>query len=283
MNVIGHRLVALALTFATSLLVGCSTQSPSEEGDVSATDGLLGHVHGLGIDPGDDTLYVASHYGVFRVTDGKPERVADRWQDTMGFAIVGPGHFLASGHPDLREDLPASLGLIESRDSAETWTPLTLQGKADFHAIEATADRVYAYDSQSLQLLVSTDRRTWSLIEKRPLLDLVVNPDDRHVLYATDPDGLLLRSEHGARLEPVQTAARLTYIDWEPNGPLVGVATDGTVLTSNAVRDDWTEVGSVDGAAEAFDATPGRWHVATQHGVYESTDDGATWTEVIAR
>jgi hypothetical protein len=80
MNVIGHRLVALALTFATSLLVGCSTQSPSEQGDVSATDGLLGHVHGLGIDPGDDTLYVASHYGVFRVTDGKPERVADRWR-----------------------------------------------------------------------------------------------------------------------------------------------------------------------------------------------------------
>jgi hypothetical protein len=52
------------------------------------------------------------------VADGKPERVADRWQDTMGFAVVGPDHFLASGHPDLREDLPAHLGLIESTDSA---------------------------------------------------------------------------------------------------------------------------------------------------------------------
>ena len=85
-------------------------------------------MHGLGVDPGDNTLYVASHNGVFLVNnDCERERVADRWQDTMGFAVVGPGHFLGSGHPDLNEeDLPSSLGLIESTDGAETWDPVSL-------------------------------------------------------------------------------------------------------------------------------------------------------------
>ncbi len=113
-------------------------------------DTAMEHVHGLGVDPADGTLYVATHFGVFRVTnDGERERVADRWQDTMGFAVVGPGHFLGSGHPDLQEDLPASLGLIESTDGAETWQAVSMQGEADLHAIEPVGDRIYAYDSHT--------------------------------------------------------------------------------------------------------------------------------------
>jgi hypothetical protein len=98
-------------------------------------------------------LYVAGHHGGFRVDGGAPVRVADRWQDTMAFTIAGPDTFLASGHPDLREGLPPHLGLIESTDAAETWKPLSLQGEADFHAIEIVGDRIYGYDE-----LYSTSR-----------------------------------------------------------------------------------------------------------------------------
>src|SRR5690606_34808611 len=96
-----RRMTATVLTVGAAALVltGCGTgDSPAPPGAPNAAeDTALGHVHGLGVDPGDGTLYVASHFGGFRVgEDGTPERVADRWQDTMGFAVVGPGHFLGS-------------------------------------------------------------------------------------------------------------------------------------------------------------------------------------------
>lgn len=238
-------------------------------------------MHGLGVDPADGTLHVASHFGVFRVEDGRPERVADRWQDTMGFAVVGPGHFLGSGHPDLREDLPSSLGLIESTDGAETWEPVSMLGEADLHAIEPVGDRIYAYDSHTGSLIVTTNRSDWDTIATQPLHDLAADPDDPTTVYATTDQGVLVASTDGRPPAPVEGAPVLTAIDWQPDGPLVGVAPDGTVHTSADAR-AWTEAGALDGMAEALDASPGRWHAATASGVYESTDEGASWSAVLS-
>lgn len=268
-------LTALALA---GTLTACATDAQDSPGDEAT---VMGHVHGLGVDPGDDTLYVASHFGVFRVEDGEPARVADRWQDTMGFAVVGPGHFLGSGHPDLTEDLPSSLGLIESTDGAQTWQPVSLEGEADFHAIEPVGDRIYGYDSHSGALMVTTDRRRWATIAEQPLLDLAADPGRPDTIYATTDRGQLVSSTDGDPLAPLAGAPTLTVIDWQAGGSLVGVAPDGAVLTSADGRSDWTRVGTLDGPAAALDASPGRWHAATESGIHESTDDGATWGRLI--
>src|ERR687895_1117732 len=48
------------------------------------------HVHGLGVNPEDGALYIATHTGLWRV--GPEERRAgrggDRLQDTMGFTVA---------------------------------------------------------------------------------------------------------------------------------------------------------------------------------------------------
>jgi len=240
-------------------------------------------VHGLGVDPGDGTLYVASHLGVFRATEGgTPERIADRWQDTMGFAVVGPGHFLGSGHPDLREELPSSLGLIESTDGAQSWEAVSLLGDADLHAIEPVGDRIYAYDSHTGSLITTTNRTDWDTLATFPIYDLAANPDDPATVYATTDQGALVASTVGEEPVGVDNAPTLTGIDWQPGGPLVGVAPDGAVMvTDDPDAGGWRKVGSLDGPAEAIDVIAGRWHVATGTGVYESTDDGATWQSVI--
>jgi hypothetical protein len=117
------------------------------------------HVHGLGIDPVDGSLFIATHSGTWRVADGenRAERVGDSHQDTMGFTVVGPRHFLGSGHPDLNEarekGLPPHLGLIESNDAGKTWRPVSLLGAADFHILRTSGTRIYGYDA-------SGDRRT---------------------------------------------------------------------------------------------------------------------------
>jgi hypothetical protein len=281
-----HRmtLAALALVGAALTLTGCGTDDgPSPGPPGTAEETALGHVHGLGVDPGDGTLYVASHVGVFRVADDETrERVADRWQDTMGFAVVGPGHFLGSGHPDPREDLPASLGLIESTDGAETWEPVSLLGEADLHAIEAVGDRIYAYDSVSGSLLTASDRKTWTTISTQPLHDLAASPADPDAVYATTDQGVLVRSTDGQEPRVVAEAPRLAAIDWQPDGPLVGITPDGAVMVSRD-GEQWQEAGRLDGPVQALDAVDGRWHAATATGVYESTDDGATWQPVVGQ
>ena len=61
------------------------------------------HVHALGVNPKDESLFIATHTGLFRASrpGAKPRRVADRWQDTMGFTVIGRDRFIASGHPDV--------------------------------------------------------------------------------------------------------------------------------------------------------------------------------------
>lgn len=79
----------------------------------------------------------------------------------MGFTIVGPNHFLPSGRPGPHDDQPSNLGLIEGTVAAQNWTALSLSGEADIHGMEAKHGSVYGYDSQSGQIQISTDLRTW--------------------------------------------------------------------------------------------------------------------------
>ncbi len=94
------RLARAAGSVAVLLLLstGCTPVGTSG-GDPGPGHSRFGHVHGLAVNPADRRLYVASHLGVFRETERGFERVADRWQDTMAFTVVGPDHFLGSGHP----------------------------------------------------------------------------------------------------------------------------------------------------------------------------------------
>ncbi len=59
------------------------------------------HVHGLGVNPKDQGLFLATHTGLWRVAadDGKATRVAERREDIMGFTVEGSDRFLGSGHP----------------------------------------------------------------------------------------------------------------------------------------------------------------------------------------
>jgi hypothetical protein len=112
LRVVQRKRLAFALLGAgiVVVLVGAwllrSTPTTKEQAVGFSDPGLI-HVHGLGVDAADGGVYAATHSGLFRLPDGSSGpavRVADRWQDTMAFTVVGPNQFIASGHPDLRED-----------------------------------------------------------------------------------------------------------------------------------------------------------------------------------
>lgn len=244
------------------------------------------HVHGLGVDPADGMLYAASHFGLFRVPeDGDAERVADRYQDTMGFTVAGPNTFVGSGHPDLQEpDLPTHLGLIRSTDAGETWDIVSLGGEVDFHALRVAHGRIYGWDSTTGRLLVSTDEgRTWDTRSTLDLRDLAVHPEDPEVLLATTEQGLLRSGDGGRTWTAVPTAPGVTVLAWPATSSLYGVTPDGAIHESTDGGTTWTEQGSVQAEPEALlvdsrDGVESIYVAVSPATILVSTDGGTSFT-----
>jgi outer membrane protein assembly factor BamB len=274
------RLALATIALAAALVsAGCATKSTPEA--PRADDASVGHIHGLGIDPADDTLYVATHHGLFHVDEtGEPKRVADRWQDTMAFTVVGPGHFLGSGHPDLRDDLPPHLGLIESTDAGETWTPLALQGDADFHILEPAGDVLYAYDATTARLLRTEDRTNFEEILAAPLINVAAR-DGADRLTATTGEGKLISIE-AATGETLELGGPTTiYLDSTSEGTLAGIDPDGVVRISANDGESWRKVGSIEAQPAACTISDQDWYAATDAAVFRSSDGGSTWSQVL--
>jgi photosystem II stability/assembly factor-like uncharacterized protein len=270
-----------AVIAAVFVLAGCS-----EDRDTAADSVTLAHIHGLGVNPADGQLYVASHQGVFRINDGRPEQVAGRTQDFMGFTVIGPNHFLGSGHPGPGDrDQPPHLGLIESNDAAQTWQVVSLSGQADFHAIEAKRGRVYGYDSVSGQLLVSTDMRSWDRRASGRFIDLAMSPDDPDEVLATADRGLVLSTDGGRTFAPISAAPSLVFVDWPRAALVVGVAPDGTVYTSGDGGAQWMSTGQVPGRPQAIGANTvadnTEIYIATGDVIYRSVDSAKTFEPLV--
>jgi hypothetical protein len=274
----GMKLVIASVGVAVLLIGGC--QSPArDDGGVPPLD----HIHGLGVDPADGKLYAASHHGLFEVTgQSRPKQVAGRTQDFMGFTIVGPHHFLGSGHPAPGDEKqPPNLGLIESTDAGITWTPRSLSGQADFHAMEAKHDRVYGFDSQTGQIMISTDKKTWQKRAVLPLADIAVSPDHADEILATTERGIQRSTDGGTRFKAVVGSPRLIFLDWASSDRLVGVDQGGAVHVSENGGKAWTEAGTVSGEPQAILAhSDADVYVATDQAIYRSTNDGQTFTEL---
>ncbi|WP_202806551.1 F510_1955 family glycosylhydrolase [Kribbella catacumbae] len=272
--VLGIALVVVAVV----RLAGDGGDSGSASG--GGTDVRVAHVHGLGIDPSDKTLYAATHFGVFRIpAEGPPTKIADRNQDTMGFTVVGPRHFLGSGHPDPIEGKPPNLGLIESTDGGETWRDLSLSGQADFHSLELAHDQVFGYNSSSGTLMVSKDKLTWDQRATLPLADFAVSPASPQVLIATTENGPARSDDGGRTFTVLDGAPPLLFASWPEPTALYGLAPSGAILLSPDQGKTWQQQGSLDGRPAAITATDAKTvYAATDTGIYQSTDAGKTFT-----
>jgi hypothetical protein len=243
------------------------------------------HVHGLGVNPSDGALFIATHTGLFRAAEGerKATRVGEGFQDTMGFSIVGPNRFLGSGHPDLRQDLPPLLGLIESTDAGTSWRPVSLLGEADFHVLRFAGERLYGYDATNDRLLASADTgRTWrDLTRPAPMLDLAVDPGESSHLVASAESPLgtsLYESTNGGEDWAIK-ASLGGLLAWPVPARLYAVTGTGEVFRSPDAGRSLDLRGRIGGQPAAFLAQgPDDLYVALHDGtIQRSTDGGTTW------
>ncbi len=273
------------------VLAGCGGDRNDDQGSGQPSTSVIDpgpvHVHGLGINPSDGALFIATHTGLFRAPKGEQTavRVAGRYQDTMGFTVVGPDRFLGSGHPDLREKLPPYLGLIRSQDAGQTWRPISLLGKADFHILEASGRRVVGFgsdfDTRAGQLLVSDNGgETWrkrKLPSALMLIDLAISPDDADLILAADERALYRSNDAARSWKRLDGAPGL--LGWRADG-VYRMTLDGQLSRSTDQGRSWQTIGRVDGAPAAFQAERDALYVALHDGgtVLMSNNGGRDWT-----
>jgi len=281
--------LVVAIGVAGLFIVGVAAWLSAGGGGAVADPGPV-HVHGLGINPADGALFIATHSGLYRVGEGEQsaERVGDRRQDTMGFTVIGPDRFLGSGHPDIREaqekDLPPHLGLIESTDAGESWDAVSLLGEADFHVLRQAGERVYGYDSSNDRLLVSPDQgRSWETLERPgPIVDLAVAPSAPARIVTTSAGGAeegLFESRDGGR-SWTRIGEAVGLLAWPTPAQLYLLTGDGSVLASADGGRRFESRGTIGGEPAALVASePRQLHVALHDGTIKTSNDGgATWT-----
>ncbi|NLU69457.1 F510_1955 family glycosylhydrolase [Streptomyces sp. HNM0574] len=269
----------------TATLTACST-GPEDSGasDAKADGPAVSHVHGLGIDPADDRLYVATHHGVVSVAeDGTAKRVSEDEGDYMGFTVVKDKTFLGSGHPAPGTGEPANRGLIRSEDSGKTWKTLSLGGDVDFHSLKYAHGSVYGYDNTNGMLRVSENGTDWDDRARLAALDIAVHPEDPDTVLATTEAGVAKSTDGG---EKFGTGAKpvLAFLSWPEPKALFGISPEGELRRSSDSGESWKTVGTPPGGApQALTALDSRHLlVATGDGVYESRDGGESFDKRLA-
>jgi hypothetical protein len=279
------RNLVVPLTAAGVLLLGaCGSGAVAKPGaapvDVhAAMAGLPGeHAHGIARDSGDGKVYLATHQGLFRYDKGTHAQVGPT-VDFMGFSIVGPGHFYASGHPAPGVDLPQPAGLMESRDAGKTWSVVSRGGQSDFHALTSSSKGVMGYDGA---LMSTADGKAWQplAIPAQPA-SLAAAPDGSRTL-ATTASGVMLSKNRGASWAPLTTAPQLLLAAWADQTTATGITNTGHLAVSTDSGETWkTGAGRVDSAqATSASRTSGgvlEVLVVTDSGIERTIDSGATF------
>ncbi|PTL60295.1 WD40/YVTN/BNR-like repeat-containing protein [Paraconexibacter algicola] len=271
-----RTLRALVSFLALAALAGCG-QAERKSGLVAVDP--VGHVHAVGFDPQDRSILVAAHRGLFRAasdaTSATP--VGDERRDVMGFSVEKPGRYVGSGHPDLRQGGPTSVGFIRSSDGGAAWETVSLEGRADLHAIEVAGNRVYAFDALSGKLLRSRDSgATWSSTTVPPVLDLAVDPVDADRLVASTEQGVLVSTDGGRGFRPVVDLP-LSHLTWGSDG-ITAVGGDQVVQRISGDLRTINQHGRAPIVPAATTETDFGLLVAGDDGsVYTSRDGGRTW------
>jgi hypothetical protein len=284
-----------------------ATGKPAGEIDLLPVDSIThqfpgNHLHGLGYDAVNDRLLLATHYGLFVLSEGGLYQLGASRDDFMGFSIhpYDPAIMYSSGHPQSG----GNLGVMRSDDGGRTWRQL-LRGlgseTVDFHSMSiSAADPDRLYGAFQGRLYVTRDGgQTWQAATAEGLPwqgglcwgvpCLATGSDDADNVYASTTAGLF-RSQDGGESWALLTAvtggvAGLAVDPRHPQRLLAFTQRDGVALSEDGGQ-SWQSrhngfqlTGNEYVFGFAFHPADDQVLFAATTGgqIYRSQDGGASW------
>lgn len=272
---------------------------------VKARPQVIEHIHGIGYPGNDNGLYIASHEGLKIYKEGKWLETQAENHDYMGFQAVEDG-FLASGHPEEGSSLKNPFGLVKSTDFGQSLEKLAYYGESDFHFLAASYQGKGLYiinehpnsDLGTGVYVSKDDGKNWAKaaldgFESNTLGMMAVHPEKEDTFAMATKDGIYLSNDAGQNVKKIGeyemvTAATMSkdFLFFSPiadkNFKLTKLdlgtqeVSDLTIPTLNVdnpiiyITTQQKQDGKI-----AF--------ITYQNDLYESTDDGKTWKQLLAK
>lgn len=276
--------VAVGWLAVTVLSITACGQQAAEEtaGIETSAENPFGHVHGLSFVESSQQLLLASHEGLFDVTDESIEKLSPTL-DLMGFAEASDDLYYASGHPGPGSELPNPLGLVKSTDGGQTWEELSRQGESDFHAMTVSSEGIIGFDGT---LRLTGDGEEWTEVEASFQPANLSAYVDSPTVLATTEGGIQRSTDGGLTWELSTDSPVLLLTTFADETTVAGVSPDGVIYISQDAGQTWEEAGGTTAAPSAMAASKEgesdlRIWVSTEQGIEYSEDGGASFTTTL--
>lgn len=292
---------AIPAVIMIGIIVSVASQNNTDT-PTSKLQGPWSDIHGVGILPSedDDTLYLATHQGLFEKTDEGWQHVGNDNADLMGFSMsYETGTMYSSGHPKTG----GNLGFRVSEDKGSSWITVSKVKDApvDFHAISASQaqkDLIYGSPGGGRELFVTSDEgKSWSSLNiPSQIISLAADPLDANRVYAGTTSGLYVSNNQGNQWTPVNSdigRGVITGIGFSLDGKIMYAysSLDGKGMIVKSPDGGKTMVktqGQITDARAIWSFAPGSqgemYAIVVQQlssgiamSVYKTDDDGSVW------
>ena len=258
------------LAFAIIIILACFGGSANAQ-----TFDSVSHIHQVKV-VGNRVLFL-THEGLYElVSKNNMKLVGKDKVDVMGFTVLGKTLF-AGGHPAQGSKLPNPIGLVRSTDGGISWKAVSLVGKVDFHFLEGAGSEIYGTDSQSGNLIYSSDSgKTWNPLAANTFTDIAVSPTQPGMAVAIKDSQLLLTENSFKSTTSVKSTLKFTQIEWRNSG-LYALSGSSLYLSSDS-GNTWQKLSTFKSATGILSASDQLILVTVGADIYTSTDAGRKFT-----
>ena len=251
--------------FAIVALMALSNSASAETLD------SVSHIHH--VKAVEKKVLVLTHEGLYElVTKNDMKLVGKEKLDVMGFTALGNSLF-ASGHPAQGSKAPNPIGLVKSVDGGLSWKAVSLVGKVDFHFLEGAGTDLYGADSQSGNLIFSSNSgKKWRNVGANTFADIAVSPKVSGAAIAVKDSELLLTENAFKTSVKIKSALKFTQIEWRNSG-LYALSGNSLYKSTNKGR-TWTELSKFKGTPGILSASDQLMLVTVGPDIYTSSNAG---------
>ncbi|QLH06340.1 WD40/YVTN/BNR-like repeat-containing protein [Nitrosopumilus ureiphilus] len=296
-----YGLIIIPIVIIVAIIISLLSQNNIDT-PTSKLHGPWSDIHGVGmfLSGNVDTLYLATHQGLFEKTNVGWQRVGNDNADLMGFSMNHETNTMySSGHPKTG----GNLGFRMSEDNGNSWKTISKvkDTPVDFHAMTASQAQkglIYGSPGGGYELFVTSDNGvSWSSPDiPNQIMSLAADPLDPNRVYAGTKSGLYVSNDQGKQWEQVNSDIERGVVTG------IGFSSDGKTMYAFSTLDgNGMIVKSMDGgntmvktSGQIIDArgiwnfAPGRdgeiYAIAAQQvasgiamSVYKTENGGSTW------